>query len=140
MRTTSIVAAAIAIAISSPVSASTSTSSTSARVVAVELEGVRGFFVPSPIFRELDADAEELRIRRREIAALRTESDRLRLALDHRTETTSAALAVRDLYRDALLDRSAATSVTDSRELWTGLGFVVGVLATIAIAAAVPAR
>lgn len=138
MRTTSIVAAAIAI--SSPVSASTSTSSTSARVVAVELQGVRGFFVPSPIFRELDADAEELRIRRREIDALRTESDRLRLALAHRTETTSAALAVRDLYRDALRDRSAATSVTDSRELWTGLGFVLGVLATIAIAAAVPAR
>ena len=139
MRTTLIAAAAIAIS-STPVSASTPTSSTSARVVAVELEGVRGFFVPSPVFRELDADAEELRIRRREIAALRTESDRLRLAIVHRTETTSAALAIRDLYRAALDDRSRAWPFTGSREIWTGLGFAAGVIATIAIAAALPAR
>jgi len=119
--------------------ASAADTSTTA-ITAISLAGVPGFFVPSKIFRELDADSVELEIRLDEISALREQSKQLKIAIIARTESSSAAIQLADTWREnyaAEVSRSE-WPITKSREFWTGIGFVFGAAAAIGIAHSVP--
>lgn len=116
-------------------SAAETSTSTSGDVVAIELERAHGFFVPSETFAELDADSEELRIRLRQIDELKDESRQLRIALVATTKTASASIELSERWKKAYLEEldRQVWPVTNSREFWTGLGFVVGIATAIGV-------
>ena len=116
-------------------SAAETSTSTAGDVVAIELERNHGFFVPSQTFAELDADSEELRIRLRQIDELKFESRQLRIALVATTKTASASIELSERWKKAYQEELSRQvwPVTNSREFWTGLGFVVGIATAIGV-------
>jgi len=84
-------------------------------VVAIEHDGVRGFFVPSPIFREMEAAYETAPAHARQVEALEDEARALKLANQDLVRSSSTASTLARLHWSTYLAEKAAHEKTMGR-------------------------